>query len=63
MGSEPLDEPCLGAEGRLRQKGDVDLLAISQLHNIHNRAVGERTHQSLEVSETDLSIFQLDGAH
>ena len=30
FGSEPLEEPFLVIEGRLRQKADVDLLAICQ---------------------------------
>ena len=31
VGSEPLEEPCLGPAGLLRQNGDVDLLYIRQV--------------------------------
>ena len=52
-GSEPLEEPCLGAAGLLRQNGDVDLLYIRQVMLLKCMEAGTNQTYSSEPNIVD----------
>ena len=60
--SDPLEEPCFGPAGRLRQNGDVDLLLIRQVIIPKFMAAGIYQTYSSEPKVVDYRFQQIFNA-